>query len=426
MPIIHHVQGRTILDSRGNPTVEVEITTVDDHIARAAVPSGASTGEHEALELRDGDANRWLGKGVDRAVSHVNGPIAECLIGLDTRGQAEIDATLLAADGSDNKGKLGANAILGASLAAAKAGAMASGLPLYRHVGGTGAALLPVPMMNILNGGAHADNNVDIQEFMVMPHGLPTFTEALRAGVEITHTLRGLLHDAGLSTAVGDEGGFAPNLAANADAMTFICKAIEQAGYTPGDDVSIALDVAASELVKDGRYHLGGEGLHDLSADDLIAWYTELAGQFPLVSIEDGLAEDDWDGWAKMTAALGDRLQVVGDDLYCTDPKRLQRGIDSQASNAILIKVNQIGTLTETTTAVQLAQHHAMASVMSHRSGETEDATIADLAVGLRTGQIKTGAPVRSDRTAKYNQLLRIEGQLGAHAHYAGSTVLPR
>jgi enolase len=426
MSTIVAVTGRSILDSRGNPTVEVEVETDEGAIGRAAVPSGASTGEHEAVELRDGDASRWVGKGVSKAVDHVNGPIADQLIGQDCRDQVVIDRLLIELDGTPNKGRLGANAILGASLAVAKAGAMSCGLPLYRYVGGAGANVLPVPLMNIMNGGAHADNNVDVQEFMVLPVGLPTYGEALRAGVEIYHRLKKVLKDKGLATGVGDEGGFAPNLRSNGEALDLICSAVEGAGYKLGDQIVLALDVAASELYRDGKYHLGGEGNAVWSASEVVGWYEALVNKYPLVSIEDGLAEDDWDGWKELTDRLGGRVQLVGDDLFVTNTDRLRRGIDQGIANSILIKVNQIGTLTETLEAVELAHRHGMSSVMSHRSGETEDTTIADLAVAGRCGQIKTGAPARTDRVAKYNQLLRIEEQLGGAARYAGRSYLAR
>ncbi|MCA9570494.1 MAG: phosphopyruvate hydratase [Myxococcales bacterium] len=423
MATIYEVQGRTILDSRGNPTVEVEIVTEHGHRGRAAVPSGASTGEHEAVELRDGDASRWLGKGVAQAVANVNGPIADQLIGLDVRDQTAIDALLVELDGTPNKSRLGANAILGASLAAAKAGAAATGLPLYRYVGGAGANLLPVPMLNILNGGAHADNNVDIQEFMVMPVGAASFAEGLRWGTEIYHHLKKVLSGRGLGTGVGDEGGFAPNLESNRAALDAICEAVEKAGYTLGDQIVLALDVAASELWKDGAYQLAGEG-KTWSSDELVAYYAELVDAYPLFSIEDGLDENDWDGWATLTAKLGGRAQLVGDDLFVTNTSRLKDGISRGVANSILVKVNQIGTLSETLDAVGTAHRASYTSVMSHRSGETEDVTIADLAVACGTGQIKTGAPCRTDRVAKYNQLLRIEAQLGNAARYAGRSIL--
>lgn len=423
MATIYEVQGRAILDSRGNPTVEVEITTEHGHRGRAAVPSGASTGEHEAVELRDGDTNKWLGKGVGQAVANVNGPIADQLIGLDVRDQTAIDALLIELDGTPNKGRLGANAILGASLAAAKAGAAATGLPLYRYVGGAGSNLLPVPMLNILNGGSHADNNVDIQEFMVMPVGAGSFAEGLRWGAEIYHHLKKVLKGRGLGTGVGDEGGFAPNLESNRAALDVIAEAVEKAGYSLGDQIVLALDVAASEFYSDGVYDLAGEG-RKLSADELIGFYAELAEAYPLFSIEDGLDENDWDGWKQLTERLGGKLQLVGDDLFVTNTERLQRGIDQGVANSILIKVNQIGSLSETLEAVNTAHKASYTSVMSHRSGETEDVTIADLAVACATGQIKTGAPCRTDRVAKYNQLLRIEAELGNAARYAGRSIL--
>ncbi|MFM2160921.1 MAG: hypothetical protein RLZZ383_433 [Pseudomonadota bacterium] len=422
MSTIFQVRGRAILDSRGNPTVEVEVITEDGVQGRAAVPSGASTGEHEAVELRDGDKARWLGKGVDRAVEHVNGVIAGELIGRDVRDQAAIDGLLLALDGTPNKAHLGANAILGTSLAAAHAAAATCDLPLWRYVGGPLARTLPVPLMNILNGGAHADNNVDIQEFMVAPVGAPTFSEALRWGTEIYHHLKAVLKARGLATAVGDEGGFAPNLPSNRAALETILVAIEKAGFRPGADVQLALDVAASEFHRDGQYHLSGEG-RVLDAEGIIDLYDGFARDFPLFSIEDGLAEDDWAGWKRLTERLGGRLQLVGDDLFVTNTERLSRGIATGTANAILVKVNQIGTLTETLEAVDMAHRAGFASIMSHRSGETEDCTIADLAVAAGSTQIKTGAPCRSDRVAKYNQLLRIEAALGAAARYAGPRV---
>jgi len=423
MSTIYDVIGRAILDSRGNPTVEVEVRTEEGYVARAAVPSGASTGEHEAVELRDKRDDQWLGKGVDTAVDNVNGPIADQLIGLDCREQAMIDGLLCELDGTPNKGRLGANAILGASLAVAKAGAISSELPLYRYVGGARALLLPVPLMNILNGGAHADNNVDIQEFMILPVGAATFADGLRWGAEIYHHLKGVLKKQGLATGVGDEGGFAPNLASNAAALDLIMSAIEKAGFTPGDDIVLALDVAASEFYRDGKYHLAGENA-EWSAAELVDYYAGLVDKYPLVSIEDGLNEDDWAGWAELTTKLGDRVQLVGDDLFVTNVQRLQRGIDGNIGNSILVKVNQIGTLTETLDAVETAHRAGYTSVMSHRSGETEDVTIADLAVACGCGQIKTGAPCRSDRVAKYNQLLRIEEQLGEAGRYAGKSIL--
>ena len=423
MATIFEVRGRAILDSRGNPTVEVEITTEHGHVGRAAVPSGASTGEHEAVELRDAVAERWVGKGVDTAVANVNGPIADQLIGLDCRDQTAIDALLIELDGTPNKGRLGANAILGASLASAKAGAAATGLPLYRYVGGTAANLLPVPMLNILNGGSHADNNVDIQEFMVMPIGAATFSEGLRWGAEIYHHLKKVLKSRSLATGVGDEGGFAPNLENNSAALDLICEAVEKAGYSLGDQIVLALDVAASEFYNEGVYSLDGENAK-WSSEELVGFYAQLVDKYPLISIEDGLDENDWDGWKTLTDTLGSRIQLVGDDLFVTNTTRLQDGITKGIANSILIKVNQIGTLTETLSAVQMAHKASFTSVMSHRSGETEDVTIADLAVACRTGQIKTGAPCRTDRVAKYNQLLRIEESLGNAAVYAGRSIL--
>jgi enolase len=419
MTAIVDVHARQILDSRGNPTVEVDVTLEDGSMGRAAVPSGASTGVHEAVELRDGDKGRWGGKGVSKAVQAVNGPIAEGVVGMEAEDQAALDAELIALDGTENKGRLGANAILGVSLAAAKAAADALGLPLYRYAGGIDASLLPVPMMNILNGGAHADNGIDFQEFMVMPVGAPTFAEALRCGAEIFHALKAALHKAGLSTAVGDEGGFAPKIDSARDALDFIEKAVAAAGYKLGDDVLLALDCAASEYFKDGAYRMEGEG-KTLSSADNAQFLTQLATDYPIASIEDGMAEDDWDGWKLLTEKLGGRVQLVGDDLFVTNVKRLEKGISEGIANSILIKVNQIGTLTETIEAVRLAQTSGYTSVMSHRSGETEDSTIADLAVALSCGQIKTGSLARSDRTAKYNQLLRIEEELGDTARYAG------
>jgi enolase len=414
--------GREVLDSRGNPTVEVEITLRSGARGRAIVPSGASTGEHEAVELRDG-GKRYLGKGVQNAVGHVNGAIAAALIGADASDQQSIDDIMLKADGTANKSKLGANAILGASLANAHAVANERGLPLYKSVGGDAACVLPVPMMNVLNGGAHADNNVDLQEFMVMPIGASSFSEALRWGVETYHTLKSILHKRKMATAVGDEGGFAPNLASNEEAIAILVEAIETAGFVPGTDIAIALDPAMSELFKDGKYHLTGEG-KVLTSDELASWWAMLAGKYPIVSIEDGMAEDDWAGWSTLTQKLGDKIQLVGDDLFVTNVSRLQRGITEHVANSVLIKVNQIGTLTETLSTIALASRNNYTSVMSHRSGETEDATIADLAVATNCGQIKTGAPARSDRVAKYNQLLRIEQELGSRAQFMGKAAL--
>jgi enolase len=419
MSAIANIHAREILDSRGNPTVEVDVTLEDGSMGRAAVPSGASTGAHEAVELRDGDKGRWGGKGVGKAVQAVNGAIAEAVVGLDAEDQAGIDGELIALDGTENKGQLGANAILGVSLATAKAAADALGLPLYRYVGGVDANLLPVPMMNILNGGVHADNGIDFQEFMVMPVGAPDFAEALRCGAEIFHALKSALHSAGLSTAVGDEGGFAPAINSAREALDFIEKAVSAAGYSLGEDVWLALDCASTEFFKDGAYRMEGEGT-TLAPDEMAAYLADLASNYPIASIEDGMAEDDMAGWKALTEELGQRVQLVGDDLYVTNVKRLQKGIADGIANSILVKVNQIGSLTETINAVRMAQGNGYTAVMSHRSGETEDSTIADLAVALSCGQIKTGSLARSDRTAKYNQLLRIEEELGETARYAG------
>jgi enolase len=423
MTLIVDVHARQILDSRGNPTVEVDVTLDDGSMGRAAVPSGASTGAHEAVELRDGDKSRWGGKGVTKAVDAVNGAIAEEIIGLEAEDQAEIDALMIALDGTENKGKLGANAILGVSLATAKAAAEARGLPLYRYVGGVDAKLLPVPMMNILNGGVHADNGIDFQEFMVMPVGASSFAEALRCGAEIFHALKSALHQAGLSTAVGDEGGFAPAINSAREALDFIEKAVSAAGYKLGGDVLLALDCAASEYFRDGAYRMTGEG-KTLSSEENADFLAALAKDYPIASIEDGMSEDDWQGWKALTERLGNRVQLVGDDLFVTNVKRLQQGIADGVANSILVKVNQIGSLTETIDAVRLAQTSGYTAVMSHRSGETEDSTIADLAVALCCGQIKTGSLARSDRTAKYNQLLRIEEELGDAARYPGRSAL--
>jgi enolase len=417
---IRQINAREILDSRGNPTLEVEILLEGGQLGRAAVPSGASTGEHEAHELRDGDTKRFKGKGVQRAVENVNRQIAAELTGKDALDQARIDQALRDLDGTPNKSNLGANATLGVSMACAHASAAACGLPLYRYLGGTNARVLPVPMMNVLNGGAHADNNVDLQEFMVVPHGFTSFHEALRAGVEVFHSLRGVLQKQGLNTAVGDEGGFAPNLDSNEAALKQLMEAIEKAGYQPDTQVSLALDPAASEFYKDGKYVLAGEGGRTLSSSELVGYYEDLCDRYPIISIEDGHAEDDWDGFVEMNRQLGGRIQIVGDDLFVTNPDRLKRGLELGAANAILIKLNQIGTVTETLDTIALAKSHAYASVVSHRSGETEDTTIADLAVGVQSGQIKTGSASRSDRIAKYNQLLRIEEQLGSQAIYPG------
>jgi enolase len=423
MTAIVDVYARQILDSRGNPTVEVDVTLEDGSMGRAAVPSGASTGAHEAVELRDGDKSRWGGKGVSKAVDAVNGELAGEVVGREAEDQAEIDAAMIALDGTDNKGRLGANAILGISLATAKAAGEARGLPLYRYVGGVDTTLLPVPMMNILNGGAHADNAIDFQEFMVMPVGASTFAEALRCGAEIFHALKSALHQAGLSTAVGDEGGFAPALKSSREALDFIEKAVGAAGYALGEDVWLALDPAASEFFKNGRYELEGEG-KSLTPAEMADYYVELADNYPIASIEDGMAEDDSEGWKAITDKLGSRVQLVGDDAFVTNVKRLQWGIDHGIANSILIKVNQIGTLSETIDAVRLAQTNGYTAVMSHRSGETEDSTIADLSVALSCGQIKTGSLARSDRTAKYNQLLRIEEELDEAARYAGKAAV--
>jgi enolase len=422
MTAILDVHARQILDSRGNPTVEVEVLLEDGSMGRAAVPSGASTGAHEAVEKRDGDKSKYQGKGVCDAVNSVRGEIAEAVTGLDAEDQGEIDALLIDLDGTDNKARLGANAILGVSLAVAKAAADARGLPLYRYVGGVSAHLLPTPMMNIINGGVHADNPIDFQEFMVVPVGAPTLAEAVRCGAEIFHVLKQRLHAAGLATAVGDEGGFAPNLASARDALDFIMKSVEEAGYKPGDDVVLALDCAATEYYRDGAYRMAGEG-RTLSSAETVDYLAELARDYPIRSIEDGMAEDDWEGWKLLTQRLGDTVQLVGDDLFVTNPKRLARGIDEGIANSILVKVNQIGTLSETLEAVAAAQRAGYTAVMSHRSGETEDTTIADLAVATNCGQIKTGSLARSDRLAKYNQLIRIEEELGGQAKYTGRSV---
>lgn len=425
MSTIVDVHARQILDSRGNPTVEVEVTTEDGYFGRAAVPSGASTGKHEAVELRDNDKSQYLGKGVTKAVSNIIEEIADELIGLDATEQVYIDKLLIELDGTENKGKLGANAILGVSLAVAKAAAEASGQPLYRYVGGVNAVTLPVPMMNILNGGSHADNSIDFQEFMIMPIGAPTFSEALRWGAEVFHHLKNVLKKSGYSTNVGDEGGFAPNIKSNEEAIEIVLKAIEVAGYRPGEDIFIAMDAAASEFYNEEEkvYHFHKSSGDKLTSSEMISYWKGWVDKYPIVSIEDGLAEDDWDTWAEMTKVLGNRLQIVGDDFFVTNTKRLRQGIDRNAANSILIKVNQIGTLTETIQAVDLATRNAYTSVMSHRSGETEDTTIADLAVALNTGQIKTGSLSRSDRVAKYNQLLRIEEELAEAAVYPGASI---
>ena len=423
MTAIVDIIGRQILDSRGNPTVEVDVVLEDGARGRAAVPSGASTGAHEAVELRDGDKSRYLGKGVQRAVDAVNGEIFDAVGGMDAEAQVQIDETLIDLDGTPNKSRLGANAILGVSLATAKAAAQANNLPLYRYVGGVSARLLPVPMMNIVNGGAHADNPIDFQEFMIMPVGAPTFAEALRMGAEVFHTLRSALKAAGHNTNVGDEGGFAPNLATADEALGFVTKAIEKAGYKPGEDIMLALDPAASEFFKDGVYDYEGEG-RKRSREEHAKYLAELVGRYPIASIEDGMAEDDFEGWKLLTDMIGDRCQLVGDDLFVTNVTRLEEGIRLGLGNSILVKVNQIGSLTESLAAVDMAHKAAYTAVMSHRSGETEDSTIADLAVATNCGQIKTGSLARSDRTAKYNQLLRIEEELGTQAQYAGRSVL--
>src|SRR5215471_17087807 len=423
MTEIVDIVAREILDSRGNPTVEVDVILEDGSMGRAAVPSGASTGAHEAVEKRDGDKSRYGGKGVLQAVGAVNGEIFDALSGFDAEDQERIDRTLIELDGTENKGRLGANAILGVSLAVARAAAQSAGLPLYKYVGGVSARVLPVPMMNIINGGAHADNPIDIQEFMIMPVGTDRFSEALRMGSEVFHALRGQLHDAGHNTNVGDEGGFAPNLATADEALSFIMKSIEKAGYRPGEDVMLALDPASTEFYKKGKYELEGEG-KSLDQSGMVDYYAALVAKYPIVSIEDGMAEDDMDGWKKITDKLGKKIQLVGDDLFVTNPKRLADGIKGGLANAILVKVNQIGTLTETMEAVSMARHASYGAVMSHRSGETEDSTIADLAVATNCGQIKTGSLSRSDRLAKYNQLLRIEEQLGPQARYAGRSIL--
>ena len=422
MITIKSIVGREILDSRGNPTVEVDVVLSDGASARAAVPSGASTGAFEAVELRDGGA-RYLGKGVTTALSNIANSIAPKLIGHDAFDQKGIDDLMCALDGSPNKSKLGANAILGVSLAVAKAAAVSKELPLYAFIGGEGANLLPVPMMNILNGGAHADTNVDVQEFMIAPIGAKNFSEALQWGAEIYHSLKSVLKKRGLATSIGDEGGFAPNLESNRAALDLIVEAIEKAGYKLGSQIALAMDVAATEFFADGKYNFEGGSL---TSTELIAYYESLLDSYPLVSIEDPLAEDDWDGWAAMTARLGERVQLVGDDLFVTNPTRLERGIAAKTANALLVKVNQIGTLSETLAAVSIAHSAGYRSMMSHRSGETEDTTIADLAVAARCGQIKTGAPARSERVAKYNQLLRIEAELGGRAQYAGRSAFPR
>ena len=421
MATIIDVFGREILDSRGNPTVEVEVILEDGSMGRAAVPSGASTGAFEAVELRDGDSERYLGKGTLKAVAHVNEEIADALIGMEAEDQREVDAEMIALDGTENKGNFGANAILGASLAVAKAAAESAELPLYKYVGGVNANMLPTPMMNILNGGEHADNNVDFQEFMIMPVGAATFAEGLRWCAEIYHTLKNVLHDAGLGGGVGDEGGFAPNFTTNEEPLKYIVEACEKAGYKPGEDIMFAMDPASTEFydAERGIYVLAGED-RELTSEEMVEYWAALVEKYPIISIEDGMAEEDWDGWKALTERIGDKVQLVGDDLFVTNPKRLAKGIELGCANAILVKVNQIGSLTEALEAVQMAKQAGYACVMSHRSGETEDVTIADLAVATNAGQIKTGAPCRSDRVAKYNQLLRIEEELGDGGQYAG------
>ncbi|NBC31144.1 MAG: phosphopyruvate hydratase [Alphaproteobacteria bacterium] len=423
MTAIVDIHGREIIDSRGNPTVEVEVELESGARGRAAVPSGASTGVHEAVELRDGDKSRYLGKGVLKAVESVNGEIADAITGLEAEDQIAIDKTMIELDGTPNKGRLGANAILGVSLAVAKAAAEDAGLPLYRYVGGAFASLLPVPMMNIINGGAHADNPIDIQEFMIMPVAADSAAEGIRMGAEVFHALKKGLKDVGHNTNVGDEGGFAPGLKSTDEALTYIMKAIEAAGYKPGDDVMLALDAASSEFFKNGKYELEGEG-KSLDAAGMVKYYEELTSRYPILSIEDGMSEDDWDGWKALTEAIGNRVQLVGDDLFVTNPSRLAEGIAKGIGNSILVKVNQIGSLTETLEAVEMAHKANYTAVLSHRSGETEDATIADLAVATNCGQIKTGSMSRSDRMAKYNQLIRIEENLGRVARYAGRQIL--
>jgi enolase len=423
MTAIADIHARQIVDSRGNPTVEVDVLLEDGSFGRAAVPSGASTGAHEAVEKRDGDKTKWLGKGVAQAIAAVNGELSDALLGMEAEDQADLDMTMIDLDGTANKSRLGANAILGVSLAVAKAAAEARGLPLYRYVGGVSAHVLPVPMMNIINGGAHADNPIDFQEFMVMPVGADTLFDAVRIGSEIFHTLKKDLHDAGLATAVGDEGGFAPNLASAPAALDFIMRSVEKAGYRPGEDVMLALDCAATEFFKGGVYDFAGEGVKRSPAE-MVDYLADLCARYPILSVEDGMAEDDFAGWKMLTDKLGDRIQLVGDDLFVTNPTRLREGIVGGLANSILIKVNQIGTLTETLEAVETAHRARYTSVMSHRSGETEDSTIADLAVATNCGQIKTGSLARSDRLAKYNQLIRIEEELGDAARYAGRGIV--
>lgn len=420
MSKIKSVYAREVLDSRGNPTIEVEVTTECGAFASAIVPSGASTGVHEAVELRDGDKNRYLGLGTEKAVKNVNEIIAKELIGKEVTNQREIDETMIALDGTPNKGKLGANAILGVSLAIAKCAATSLDLPLYRYIGGANAYVLPTPMMNIINGGAHADNNVDFQEFMIMPVSAPTFKEAIRMGAEVFHALKAVLKGKGLNTAVGDEGGFAPNLASNEDAIKTILEAVEKAGYKPGEDIKLAMDVASSEFYQDGKYVLPGENNKSFTSKELVDFYAELCSKYPIISIEDGLDQDDWEGWDYLTEKLGDKVQLVGDDFFVTNTKRLEEGIKRGVANSILIKVNQIGTLTETLNAIEMANRAGYTAVISHRSGETEDTTIADLVVAVNAGQIKTGAPARSERVAKYNQLIRISEELDDVAEYRG------
>jgi len=423
MSTIIDIHAREILDSRGNPTVEVDVTLEDGTMGRAAVPSGASTGAYEAVEKRDGDMSRYMGKGVLDACAAVNGEIAEALVGIDATEQVELDEMMIELDGTENKSRLGANAILGVSLAAAKAAADYCAQPLFRYVGGTSARVLPVPMMNIINGGEHADNPIDIQEFMIMPVAADNIRDAVRMGAEVFHTLKKELSAAGLSTGIGDEGGFAPNINSTRDALDFILKSIEKAGYKPGEDIYLALDCAATEYFKGGKYELAGEG-KSLSSDENVAYLAALVADYPIISIEDGMSEDDWDGWKALTEALGNKVQLVGDDLFVTNPARLAMGIERRSANSMLVKVNQIGSLTETLKAVEMAHRAGFTNVMSHRSGETEDATIADLAVATNCGQIKTGSLARSDRLAKYNQLIRIEELLGASAEFAGRSIL--
>jgi len=425
MAEIVRVHGREILDSRGNPTVEVDVVLDDGSVGRAAVPSGASTGEHEAVELRDGDEARYLGKGTQNAVKNVNEQIAPAICGMEATCQRDIDMTMIELDGTPNKGNLGANAILGASLAVAHAAADSAGLPLFKYLGGPGAHVLPVPMMNILNGGSHADSNVDLQEFMVFPLGAPSFREGLRWGAEVFHALKKILKDRSLNTAVGDEGGYAPNLPSNEEALKVVVEAIEKSGRKPGEEIAICLDPAASEFFEDGKYNLAGEG-RVLSVDEMVDYWAELAGKYPIVSIEDGMAEDDWDGWKKLTDKIGDKIQLVGDDLFVTNVKRLSQGIETGTANSILIKVNQIGSLTETLEAIEMAHRAGYTSVTSHRSGETEDTTIAHIAVATNAGMIKTGSASRTDRICKYNELMRIEELLGGEAVYPGRKALGR